>query len=51
VIVENLIKALNSRRKDGFEAEAKRKNHTPVSESMSTIGGIVTGKSSMAQGL
>ena len=39
VIVENLIKALNSRSKDGFEAEAKRKNHTPVSESMSTIGG------------
>jgi molybdenum cofactor biosynthesis protein A len=39
VIVENLIKVLNSRAKDGFEAEAKRKNHTPVSESMSTIGG------------
>jgi len=39
VIVESLIKALNSRAKDGFEAEAKRKNHTPVSESMSTIGG------------
>ena len=39
VIVENLIKALNSRAKDGFDAEAKRKNHTPVSESMSTIGG------------
>ncbi len=39
VIVENLAKALNSRAKDGFEAEAKRKNHTPVSESMSTIGG------------
>lgn len=39
VLVENLTKALNSRTKDGFEAEAKRKNHTPVSESMSTIGG------------
>jgi molybdenum cofactor biosynthesis protein A len=39
VIVENLIKVLNSRAKDGFEAEGKRKNHTPVSESMSTIGG------------
>ena len=39
VIVENLAKALNSRAKDGFEAEAKRQNHTPVSESMSTIGG------------
>ena len=39
LIVENLTSALNSRSKDGFEAEAKRKNHTPVSESMSTIGG------------
>lgn len=39
VIIENLAKALNTRSKDGFEAEAKRKNHTPVSESMSTIGG------------
>jgi len=39
VIVGNLTKALNSRAKDGFEAEATRKNHTPVSESMSTIGG------------
>jgi cyclic pyranopterin phosphate synthase len=39
VIVETLINALNSRAKDGFEAEAKRKNHAPVSESMSTIGG------------
>jgi len=39
VIIENLTKALNSRAKDGFEAEATRKNHTPVSESMSTIGG------------
>jgi molybdenum cofactor biosynthesis protein A len=39
VIVENLVRALNSRAKDGFEAEAKRQNHMPVSESMSTIGG------------
>jgi cyclic pyranopterin phosphate synthase len=39
VIIENLTRALNSRARDGFEAEAKRKNHTPVSESMSTIGG------------
>lgn len=39
VIVENLTSALNSRFRDGFEAEANRKNHTPVSESMSTIGG------------
>jgi molybdenum cofactor biosynthesis protein A len=39
MIIENLTKALNSRAKDGFEAEATRKNHTPVSESMSTIGG------------
>ena len=39
VIAETLIKALNSRAKDGFEAESNRKNHAPVSESMSTIGG------------
>jgi cyclic pyranopterin phosphate synthase len=39
VIAASLVKVLNSRSKDGFEAEAKRKNHTPVSESMSTIGG------------
>jgi molybdenum cofactor biosynthesis protein A len=39
LIVENLVRVLNSRAKDGFEAEAKRKSHTPVSESMSTIGG------------
>jgi cyclic pyranopterin phosphate synthase len=31
--------ALDSRAKDGFEAEARRQNHLPVSESMSTIGG------------
>ena len=34
-----LSKAFQSRAKDGFEAEAKRQNHSPVSESMSTIGG------------
>ncbi len=33
-----LLKAFASRPKDGFEAEAKRKEHS-VSESMSTIGG------------
>ncbi|MFM9839202.1 MAG: GTP 3',8-cyclase MoaA [Cyclobacteriaceae bacterium] len=33
-----LLKAFASRAKDGFEAEAKRKEHS-VSESMSTIGG------------
>lgn len=38
-IKNNLLKAFNSRAKDGFEAEAKRHNHLPVSESMSTIGG------------
>jgi molybdenum cofactor biosynthesis protein A len=39
LIKENLVRVLNSRSKDGFEAEARRKNHLPVSESMSTIGG------------
>lgn len=38
-IKESLLRAFHSRAKDGFEAEAKRKNHAPVSESMSTIGG------------
>jgi molybdenum cofactor biosynthesis protein A len=38
-IKEKLLLAFHSRSKDGFEAEAKRKNHSPVSESMSTIGG------------
>lgn len=38
-IKEKLLQAFHSRSKDGFEAEAKRKNHSPVSESMSTIGG------------
>ena len=38
-IKQHLLLAFNSRSKDGFEAERKRKNHQPVSESMSTIGG------------
>jgi cyclic pyranopterin phosphate synthase len=38
-IKQHLLKAFGSRAKDGFEAEKKRKNHLPASESMSTIGG------------
>jgi molybdenum cofactor biosynthesis protein A len=38
-ITQHLLAAFKSRPKDGFEAEGKRKNHLPVSESMSTIGG------------
>jgi len=38
-LLESLLKAFKSRPKDGFEAESKRKNHSSVSESMSTIGG------------
>jgi molybdenum cofactor biosynthesis protein A len=38
-IKQHLLLAFNSRPRDGFEAERKRKNHLPVSESMSTIGG------------
>jgi cyclic pyranopterin phosphate synthase len=38
-IKEKLLDAFNARPKDGFEAEQKRQNHLPVSESMSTIGG------------
>lgn len=34
-----LLDAFNNRPKNGFEAEARRKSLTPVSESMSTIGG------------
>lgn len=34
-----LLLAFGSRAKDGFEAEATRAGHTPVHESMSTIGG------------
>jgi GTP 3',8-cyclase len=36
---EKLIAAFMSRSVDGFEAEQKRRNHDPVKESMSTIGG------------
>jgi len=39
LLKEKLLMALNSRAKDGLEAEERRKNHSPVSESMSTIGG------------
>jgi molybdenum cofactor biosynthesis protein A len=38
-IRQHLLKAFRSRPQDGFEAEGKRKNHDPVHESMSTIGG------------
>ncbi len=38
-IKQSLINAFQSRSKDGFEAERNRKNHLPISESMSTIGG------------
>jgi cyclic pyranopterin phosphate synthase len=38
-IKEKLLKAFSQRAKDGFEAEKKRKDHLPVHESMSTIGG------------
>lgn len=38
-VIETLMAAFQSRAKDGFEAESNRKNHLPVSESMSTIGG------------
>jgi len=38
-IKEKLISAFKQRPKDGFEAESKRKDHLPVHESMSTIGG------------
>jgi molybdenum cofactor biosynthesis protein A len=34
-----LLQAFNNRAQDGFQAEANRKSHLPVSESMSTIGG------------
>jgi molybdenum cofactor biosynthesis protein A len=34
-----LLTAFNSRAADGFQAEARRKDHQPVHESMSTIGG------------
>lgn len=39
VIKQDLLQAFSHRAKDGFEAEGKRKDHQPVHESMSTIGG------------
>lgn len=39
LLKEKLMATFQQRPKDGFEAEKKRKSHTPVSESMSTIGG------------
>ncbi len=38
-IKEKLTHAFSNRSKDGFEAEAKRKEGAPANESMSTIGG------------
>ena len=38
-IQSKLLDAFSHRAKDGFEAEKKRKDHSPVHESMSTIGG------------
>lgn len=38
-IKKQLVKVFHQRAKDGFEAEANRKDHQPVYESMSTIGG------------
>jgi cyclic pyranopterin phosphate synthase len=38
-VKKHLLTAFQARPKNGYEAEAKRKNHLPASESMSTIGG------------
>ena len=38
-LVDHLKKVLNLRAKDGFEAEQRRNESMPVSESMATIGG------------
>jgi cyclic pyranopterin phosphate synthase len=38
-LTQALLKAFSTRPLDGFEAEQKRKDHLPVHESMSTIGG------------
>ncbi len=38
-IQSELAKAFSNRAKDGIEAEITRINHSPISESMSTIGG------------
>lgn len=39
VVKDQLMIAFRSRAADGFEAESRRHDHTPVHESMSTIGG------------
>ena len=39
VLREQLLNAFNHRARNGFEAEENRRNHLPVFESMSTIGG------------
>lgn len=39
LLTEKLLAAFNSRAMDGFEAEQQRSHRTPVTESMSTIGG------------
>jgi len=38
-VAEKLLHAFSHRAKDGFEAEARRKDHQTAHESMSTIGG------------
>lgn len=38
-VINQLTTVFRQRPKDGFEAEAQRKNHKPANESMSTIGG------------
>jgi molybdenum cofactor biosynthesis protein A len=38
-VKKHLLNAFQARPKNGYEAEATRKNHLPASESMSTIGG------------
>ena len=38
-LMKELLTVFAQRKKDGFEAEQSRKNHQPVHESMSTIGG------------
>jgi len=38
-VIAAVKEACSHRAKDGFEAEAKRKNNPRVSESMATIGG------------
>lgn len=38
-VKQKLLECFSQRAKDGFEAEARRKDHQPAHESMSTIGG------------